>query len=109
MKKIWYSVILFGFFSLFSGIASAISLDEAKAQGLVGERADGYLGVVSSTSTEIQQLIDSINQKRKAKYIEIAARNGTDLATVEKLAGEKTVSKTPSGQYVNVNGSWQRK
>ena len=88
--------------------AFALTLDEAKPKGLVGERADGYLGAVSA-SPEVTSLVNDINSKRRAKYIEIAKKNGTRVEAVEALAGEKAIANTPSGQYVQDKGGWRKK
>ena len=51
----------------------AITLDEAKARGLLGELPNGYLGVVSPPgSSDVRDLQRTINQKRRSKYQEIA-------------------------------------
>ena len=88
--------------------AIALELHDAKAQGLVGETVNGYLGAVKSTP-EVNALVGDINSKRKAEYQRIAQQNGIDLATVEAMAGKKAIDKTPPGQYVNVTGSWLKK
>lgn len=95
--------------SLFiSSAAFALSLNEAKQQGLVGEQVSGYLGTVS-TNSATTALVNDINAKRKAKYKEIARRNGTGLGSVEKLAGRKALEKTPSGQFINLGSGWRKK
>ncbi len=87
----------------------AVSLQEAKSQGLVGEQINGYLGAVKS-SAEVQQLINSINNARKQHYNEIAQRNNTSVDIVEKLAGKKAIEMTPSGQFVKLSsGGWVKK
>jgi len=108
MKKI--NIILIGLLaSLFiSNVALALSLNDAKQQGLVGEQVTGYLGTVKATSATTA-LVNDVNTKRKAKYKEIAKRNGTGLASVEKLAGKKAIEKTPSGQFINLGGGWRKK
>lgn len=86
----------------------ALDLQTAKAQGLVGETLTGYLEAVKATP-EVQNLVNSINAKRKAEYQTIAKRNNTSLQAVEQLAGKKAIEKTPPGQYIKVGGSWQKK
>ena len=55
----------------------ALSLQEAKAQGLVGEQANGYLAAVKSdASADVKALVDDINVKRKEKYQSIAIAMG---------------------------------
>ena len=94
-----------------SAPASAVTLDQAKSQGQVGEQANGYLGVVSAGApADVQALVADINQKRKAEYQDIAQRNNTSLNAVEALAGKKAVELTPPGQYVRLpSGQWVRK
>ena len=89
--------------------AFSIDLQTAKTQGLVGETPGGYLEAVTSPSSEVKALIESINTQRKQKYMEIAARNNTSLQAVEQLAGEKAIAKSKTGHYVKSGGSWQKK
>lgn len=87
----------------------ALTLDEAKSKGLVGEKSDGYLGLVSPGSGEAQALTNEVNQKRRQAYEEIARRNGTSLNAVETLAGEKAVANTKPGNFVEGSGGWVKK
>ena len=94
------------------GIAApvaALDLGEAKAKGLVGEQADGYLGVVSGDG-EASALAASVNDKRRGEYGEIAQKRGTSVDAVAKLAGQKLVERTPGGQFVRgSDGRWVKK
>jgi uncharacterized protein YdbL (DUF1318 family) len=94
-KIIFKSLILVSF--LFSSIAFAIGLDEAKQQGLVVVQKDAQI------------LVNDINTKRKAVYVKLAAKNGIILQQVEKLAAEKTYKKTSTGNYLWMNGKWAKK
>lgn len=96
--------------SIVADPAFAMNLEQAKGQGMVGEKSDGYLGSVGTQSAEVQNLIERINQERKTRYREIAEKNNTSLTAVEKLAAQKAISITPSGQYVQLpDGSWKKK
>jgi len=106
MKKI-ITLFLFGLL-LICQPAVALDLQSAKAQGLVGETATGYLAPVKATP-EVKQLVATINARRKQVYNQISQRNKTPLHAVEQLAGKKAIAKTPAGQFVNINGSWQKK
>ncbi len=75
----------------------------------MGETADGYLAAVGSPGSEVSNLIKEINRKRRAEYERIARQNNIDLSAVEALAGKKAIEKTPSGEYVRVDGEWRRK
>lgn len=89
--------------------AFALSLDQAKSQGLVGETPSGYLAAVQAGG-EAEPLVVDINQKRKTEYGKIAGKNGTPVSVVEALAGKKAIELTPSGQYVQSDsGQWMRK
>jgi uncharacterized protein len=81
------------------------SLSQAKVQGLVGEQADGYLGVVKNegNASEIAQLI---NQARKTQYQKVSNESHVPLNEVEKKAGSKAQEKTPAGQYIKRQGQW---
>jgi uncharacterized protein YdbL (DUF1318 family) len=87
----------------------AISLEEAKSQGLVGEKANGYLGLVVPGNAEAQAVVKDVNQKRRQAYEEIARRNGTNITAVETLAGEKAVQNTKPGNFVEGPGGWVKK
>lgn len=89
--------------------AFALSLDEAKSRGLVGEREDGYLGVVQD-SAGVTDLVKDINNKRRAQYQATAASNGAPLSAVEALAAKTAYERTPGGQFVRgANGQWMKK
>jgi uncharacterized protein YdbL (DUF1318 family) len=89
----------------------AIDLNSAKQQGLIGERADGYLGYVKKPpSSEVKTLVQEINNRRKASYQKIAQKNNLSSEKVSLLAGKKTFSKTKPGNYYQAaNGAWLKK
>lgn len=111
--KILAKLLLVGFalFMTASVAFAALTLDNAKQDGLVGEKPDGLLGSVgASPSEDVKGLVDSINSQRMEKYSSISAKNGTPVDQVQALAGKTLISKTPSGQYVmDATGEWQKK
>ncbi len=94
-----------------SAQAEAITLHEAKQQGLVGEQSNGYLGIVHPpVSPEVRKLVNEINRKRRARYHSIARKTGSTLEQVEALAGKKAIEKTAPGLFVRLpSGRWIRK
>ncbi|MFV0455967.1 MAG: YdbL family protein [Pseudomonas sp.] len=95
--------------------AAAMSLNEAmsalgqaKASGQLGEKPDGYLGVVQS-SGQAEEIASQINQARRAEYYRVAQKNGINVSDVEAIAGKKAIEKTPPGQIIQLNGSWVKK
>ncbi|MGB0467502.1 MAG: DUF1318 domain-containing protein, partial [Pontibacterium sp.] len=63
--------------------AWAISKDEARSQGLIGERSNGYLGIVVSPTPELRTLVNGINNKRKAAYASSAKSAGVERGVFE--------------------------
>ena len=87
----------------------ALDLQAAKAQGMIGETPTGYLALVRDGNNEVAQLVQSINAQRKEEYQKIARRNSTALQAVEQLAGKQAMEKTPSGQFILLDGAWKKK
>jgi uncharacterized protein YdbL (DUF1318 family) len=84
------------------------ALPEAKAAGYLGEQPNGYLGVIRPIN-QADDIARLINDARRAEYQRVAKENNIKLPDVEAIAGKKALDKTPSGQYIQLNGSWQRK
>ena len=91
--------------------AAALDLDDAKARGLVGEDAGGYIAAVEDRpSADVVALVDDVNTKRRAEYERIAKQNSLTLPQVEQIAGKKAIEKTTEGQYVRLPGEgWRKK
>ncbi len=91
--------------------ARADALDDARASGLVGERADGYVGLVDPDAPAVvKQLVADVNRRRAHQYETIAKKNGTNATAVAALAGAKLVDRAPAGQFVmDASGNWKKK
>ncbi|MDQ6989945.1 MAG: YdbL family protein [Mariprofundaceae bacterium] len=109
LKNYARAIFLLLSFTLYISAAHAITLQEAKSSGAVGERGNGYIGIVAQSSPAIQALVKKVNQQRKSKYQNIAKSNNTTLKSIETLAGKKTLQKTPSGQFIQKSGRWLKK
>ncbi len=92
-------------------VAVASPLTQPKADGLIGEQSNGYLGLVhQDVAVDIKKLVNETNSKRKAGYQKIASTQGTSLADVEKIGGNTAIKKTLKGNYIrDANGVWQKK
>ena len=90
--------------------ALAASLDQAKAAGQVGERIDGYVGVVDANApADVRAMVDQINAERQAKYKQIADKQGAPVAAVAQIAGKKLLERTPKGEYIlGADGQWRK-
>ena len=80
----------------------------ARSSGQVGEKPDGYLGIVGGGSPAIRALVDDLNIKRRANY--------TDRATVQKATVEEyavtqgclLIARTAPGEkYMAPDGTWR--
>jgi uncharacterized protein YdbL (DUF1318 family) len=94
-----------------SGFALADPLADAKQAGSVGERPDGYLGVVEGRGgSEVKALVERINAGRRQKYSGIAEKRGTSVEAVAALAGAKLIENASPGEYVMTSaGKWIQK
>ncbi|EBJ1007730.1 DUF1318 domain-containing protein [Salmonella enterica] len=107
MKKY---LILWGLtLSLLTSSVWALTLDEARTQGRVGETLNGYL-VALKNDAETQKLVLDINRARRASYQQLADSNHLPVDEVAKMAGQKLVERVRPGEYVQgINGKWLRK
>ncbi len=96
---------------LLAAPAFADALDQAKAAGQVGERIDGFLGLVDAKApAAVHALVDEINAERLAKYKQIADKQKAPVAAVAEIAGRKLIERTPKGEYVlETDGHWRKK
>ncbi|ECD8363010.1 DUF1318 domain-containing protein [Salmonella enterica subsp. enterica] len=107
MKK--YLILWVLTLSLLTPSVWALTLDEARTQGRVGETLNGYL-VALKNDAETQKLVLDINHARRASYQQLANSNHLPVDEVAKMAGQKLVERARPGEYVQgINGKWMRK
>lgn len=94
MKKILLVVVWI--ISLMSSNVMALTLDEARSQGRVGETLNGYL-VALKTDAETQTLVKDINEARNRSYQQLAKQNNVSTEDIAKLAGQKLVERAKPG------------
>jgi uncharacterized protein YdbL (DUF1318 family) len=100
-------VIAVGCYPLF---AFALTLADAKRQGLVGEQPNGYLGVVGEPTPEVATLVNKVNGQRRLLYVQAAEKAGITLPEMENYVGIKEIDQTARGQYYrNAAGTWVKK
>ena len=113
LRSLRFSLIAAGL-ALTAGpaLAQDTAVEQARAAGLVGEQADGYLGLVTgSASPDLKSRVDQINIKRRALYTESASQRGV---TVDSMAAatacELLQSRVGPGQYYrDENGAWTKR
>ncbi len=106
-------LLIAGIIAVNAGHASAgdPEIEAAQQQGVVGERIDGYLGIVSgNVDPALMRKVNEINNKRRALFDQKAQETGTATAQVARISGEKQVERAAKGEYVmRDDGAWTRK
>ncbi len=101
--------LLIGLLSI--SVAMAGPLDQPKADGLIGEQANGYLGLVSqNVPADVKALVRDVNARRKSRYQKIAGNQNVPLSEVEKVGGTTAMDRTLRGNYIkDSSGRWRKK
>lgn len=82
--------------------------EAARAAGKVGERMDGYLGIVGAATPDLQRMVNDINIKRRAVYAQRAQAANATVEEYALTAGCIAIAKTvPGEKYQAPDGSWQ--
>lgn len=87
-------------------------VDMAKANGVVGEQADGFLGWVKpSSDPALKEAVREINEGRAGLYREAAQRNGVSVEAAGAAAYTSVVlgRLRPGDYYKPANGGWTKK
>ena len=80
----------------------------ARANGLVGEQVDGYIGIVGTATPELQRLVNNINIRRKAVYAERAKETDATLEQYAASAACQAIARTEPGEkYQAPDGTWK--
>ena len=111
MKNVISKTLLLACMLLLVPMSFALTLQEAKNEGLVGEQRNGYVGLVmESAPAEVMALARDVNNQRRELYLQIARQNNLTAEQVAALAFEKAVEATPAGQYLqDASGAWVKK
>ena len=93
------------------GLAHANPLDQPRADGLVGERYDGYAELRGSdVPSDVVALVRTINRQRRALYENVASQQQVDVTDVGKIYAAKIFEKSPNGYwFLGPDGNWKRK
>ena len=89
----------------------ADSAGQLRASGLVGEQADGYLGLVGAAPADVRAQTEQVNIQRRAAYTQLATQRG---ATIEEVAAATAcqifASRVGPGQYYRLpDGVWRQR
>ena len=80
----------------------------ARSAGQVGEKPDGYLGVVGSQPAAVQSVVSDLNIRRRENYAQKAQEQGVTLQAYAITQGCILIARTQPGEkYQAPDGSWQ--
>ena len=96
--------------ALAQSAAAKAAVDGGKAQGAVGEQADGFLALVSGGDPALGSAVEQINAGRAQAYQAIAAKTGVSPAAAGQATARELFGRLPPGQYYRgADGAWRRK
>jgi uncharacterized protein YdbL (DUF1318 family) len=112
-KFVTMLVAMFAAASLMTAYAADPVIEQAKAQGIIGEQYDGYLGIAEPgrASAEVRRKVDATNAGRLAEYTRISQKSGDPVATVAAAMAEKLFANAASGEVLKPGptDAWTRK
>ena len=108
------ALALAGFATALTGFVAAPAFAQrdpayasARASGAIGEKMDGYLGIVGGETEELRRIVNDINIKRRAVYSDKAQAANATLEEYAFAAGCQAILKTAVGEkYQGPDGSW---
>ena len=112
MAKRTLSIIAAAALSLglsFGSAHATPATDAAEDRCEIGERADGYLGVVDGKTIDagLRREMNEVNQARSAAYEKLAMKSGVSKQVAAQATAEKLINGARSGQCVqDASGNW---
>ncbi len=89
-------------------IQRAPQIRALKTSGVIGEKANGLLGIVSAGADT--SVVDAENADRKAAYAEIARGSGASIVSVASRRALQIVEQAASGDWLQgSDGKWYQK
>ena len=94
-----------------TALAQADASASLRASGIVGEQADGYLGVIGSAPADVRDQVNAINIKRRAFYTDLARQRGVTIQEVGvAIACKLFRTKVGEGEsYRLPDGTWRKR
>ena len=91
-------------------VAQTPAVNAARAAGIVGERYDGYLGIVGAAPANVRSQVASINIQRRSIYSNLAASRRASPRDVGITAGCELLGRVGVGQaYLWADNQWRRR
>ncbi len=90
-------------------IARAPQIRALRTSGVIGEKANGLLGLVSETPAA-KAVVEAENADRKTVYAEIARSSGTSVAAVAGRRALQIAEQAAAGDWLQgSDGKWYQK
>ena len=106
MRKFWTLALAAGLLATPALAQRDPAYEAARSAGQVGEKMDGYLGIVGASTPELQRVVSDINIKRRAVYAEKARAANATLEEYALTAGCLAIARTAPGEkYQAPDGS----
>lgn len=88
--------------------SAGAAVAEAKASGIVGERFDGYVGLVRESGPQLRHQVQAINIRRRSLYSQLATSRGVTLQEVGITAACQLLGTVGVGEYYAfADGTWR--
>jgi len=89
----------------------SMALLQARSQGIVGERYDGYLGYAAQPDgSGVRVQTEAVNIRRRSLYTGFATRRGVSPQEVGITAGCTLLGRVQVGEsYMLADGQWRRR
>lgn len=83
----------------------------ARESGQIGEKTDGYLGIVGASTPALQAMVDDLNNRRRSNYAERATANGVTLIDYATAQACILIARTAEGEMYQApdRTSWLRR
>jgi len=105
-----FLVLLFALAMPSLSLAQDRPLDAPRAQGLVGERFDGYAMVRGNAPADIVALVAKTNAERKALYTQRARSENVPVEAIGKIYAAQIVKSAPAKTwFLSESGTWTQK
>lgn len=90
--------------------AAQDGLADARASGVIGEKSNGYVAILSAEASDaLRRKVADVNIRRRALYAQLAVKRGVQPSEVGMVATCSFFPKLPAGSlYQWADGEWRR-
>jgi len=89
--------------------AQSPAIAQAIQAGQVGERYDGYMGILGSVSDEVRRQVSAVNIRRRNLYLQLSSRRNVTAELAGMATACQLLSQLAAGEaYMLSDGVWRR-